>query len=65
MGLDNLICRDPAVAPASAQIEVSKVQLRSCLDSSIGRAAACGAGCGGSRPAHDMFYGMALSILFN
>jgi hypothetical protein len=37
-------CRGPNAAPASGQVEVSNSQLISCLDSSLGRASACGAG---------------------
>ncbi len=37
-------CRGPNAAPASGQVEVPNSQLISCLDSSLGRASACGAG---------------------
>jgi hypothetical protein len=37
-------CRGPAVAPASAKVEVLNSQSTNCLDSSLGRASACGAG---------------------
>ncbi len=48
-------CRGPNAAPASGQVEVPNTQCISCLDSSLGRTSACGAGGGGSRPARDMF----------
>ncbi len=41
---NSLYCRGPDKAPASAQVEVPNSQRISCLDSSLGRAAACGAG---------------------
>ncbi len=37
-------CRGPNEAPASGQVEVPNSQLISCLDSSLGRVAACEAG---------------------
>ncbi len=37
------------------QVDAPNIQLISCLDSSLGRAFACSAGGGGSRPARDMF----------
>ncbi len=37
-------CKEPNAAPASGQVEVPNIQPISCLDSSLGRVAACGAG---------------------
>ena len=48
-------CRGPNAAPALGQVEVPNSQLISCLDSSLGRASACGAGGGDPRPTLDMF----------
>ncbi len=41
---DQKYCRGPDAAPTSAQVEVPNSQRISCLDSSLGRASACGAG---------------------
>ncbi len=38
------LCRGPVEAATSGQVEVPNSQLISCLDSSLGRVAACGAG---------------------
>ncbi len=52
-----MYCTGPAVAPASAQVEVPNSQRIRCLNSSLGRAFACGAG---GAEVRDMFV-LALS----
>jgi hypothetical protein len=50
-----LYCRGPNVVIDDGQVEVPNSQLISCLDSSLGRASACGAGGRRFAPPQDMF----------
>jgi hypothetical protein len=52
--LSILLCKK-FVSLVYCTVEVPNSQRISCLDSSLGRASACGAGGGGARPARDVF----------